>query len=68
MYGYQFNVKLEGWKLFCASIRQHAEILKMFAAAGINGVFLDTAVQGDEWFTSREAVERFMNATLRRKR
>jgi hypothetical protein len=50
------------------SIRQHAEILKMFAAEGINGVFPETAVDGDEWFTSREAVERFMNATFRRQR
>jgi hypothetical protein len=50
------------------SARQHAEILKLFAAEGINGVFLEKTVQGDEWFTSQEAVERFMNATFRRQR
>jgi hypothetical protein len=50
------------------SIRNHADILKLFAAQGINGVFLETAVQGNDWFTSREAVERFMDATFRRQR
>ena len=45
-----------------------SSILKLFAADGVNGVRLETTRDGNQWYTTREAVERFMARTFRRSR
>ena len=42
------------------SRQAHTGILELFATKGLDGVILETTVKWKKWYTSREAVERFM--------
>jgi hypothetical protein len=48
------------------SVETHAAVLKDWATRGLNGVVLETVVSRDKWYTSKQAVERFMARTSRR--
>lgn len=43
------------------SLRIHAEILKSWAAKGLNGNVLESNVSRGKWYTSQEAVNRFLD-------
>lgn len=42
------------------SVENHTGILRLFATKGVNGAVLETEFSRGRWFTSREAVQRFM--------
>jgi hypothetical protein len=48
------------------SRQAHTSILELFATRGLDGVILETTVKWKKWYTSREAVERFMARTFGR--
>lgn len=43
--------------------RPHADSLAKWVESGRNGVFLKATRSGGQWFTCREWVEEFLNAT-----